>query len=90
MTVPSGRTPAPDPEDPALTGRPRVTPELIATARRLLNMHTPIADAVGQRCLGCPQRWPCPDRHWALRVFQRARLRLPDSPSPSDPVGGGG
>jgi len=76
--------------DPASTGEPRITPELIATARRLLALHEHVPGSYTPVCLMCLKGWPCPDRRWAQRQLRRASLDPRDSPVSSDEVGGGG
>jgi len=84
--LPEGETPELDADDPALTGEPGLTPEVITLTRRLIRLRGPVTDATRTGCLECPQRWPCPSRWWALRQLKRAGI--PSSPRPN-PDGGG-
>jgi len=48
------------------------TPERIATARRLLAMHTRIC-VPEPICHWCLRRWPCPDVRWSAQMLHRGR-----------------
>jgi hypothetical protein len=48
------------------------TPERVATARRLLELHTRIC-VPEPSCHWCFKAWPCPDVRWSTHVLARGR-----------------
>lgn len=85
--LPSHDQSASNTDDPALTGEPCLTPDVIATAYRLHAMHHSVPNAPNT-CLACEHSWPCPDHRWAQRQFARDGITPPSSP-PLDPDSGG-
>lgn len=49
---------------------PTPTPERVATAGRLRELHRQRADGGGAICGWCLKPWPCPDERWAALLLR--------------------
>lgn len=70
----TGRQPpmnSPDNIAPPEIGSPDPTPEKVALARRLLELHRRV-HVPEVACNWCLKPWPCADGRWATVVLQRA------------------
>jgi hypothetical protein len=52
------------------------TPERVATARGLLELHTRIC-VPEPSCHWCFKRWPCPDVQWSRQILRRGSSAEP-------------